>query len=247
MKRLLIMLLPIALAFSAYACFDTFLFMSKRSMVYPKKTLAVEAFGEYSYNSLDAPGKDAFFADGRLFYGVSDRLSVQFGIGSDEKPRGQFGIDAISASGTYNILSRRDNNYTIDGILACVGNTKTDNVRFEVSAPNIFRVGKFTIVAHPVVEILKDDKFDAAAGAHFGLFRVFDDRAVFGVGAEYQSGQSGPYFGDRLVEGEAATSLFFGAMISKNLFIQNELAKGLANSRDIGYAVTIKGVFDFDR
>ncbi len=243
MKKALFVLLMMGLVVSAYACFDAFLFMQKGSMVYPKNVLAIEAFGEYSFNSMAAPTGDAFLAEGRLFYGISDKASVQLGFGSGEKPRDELALDVISASGTYNILRNRDNSYTLDGIMACVGNLESNNYSFEISAPNIFRVDKYVIVAHPVVELIKEDKFDATAGAHAGFFRVFDNGAIFGIGAEYQSGQGGPYFSDRLVEGEAATSLFFGAMIGDNLFIQNELAKGLANSRDFGYALTLKGVF----
>ena len=91
------------------------------------------------------------------------------------------------------------------------------------------------------------DEFDASFGAHFGLFRSFDNRTIFGIGAEYKSGQGGPYFSDRLTEGEVATSLFFGTMIGKNFYIQNEFAKGLANSRDFGFATTFKFLFDFNR
>ena len=67
------------------------------------------------------------------------------------------------------------------------------------------------------------------------------------VGGLVFSAQGRPYFSSRIVEGEAAASLFIGAMIGENLFIQNELAKGLANSRDFGVALTIKGVFNFNR
>ena len=63
------------------------------------------------------------------------------------------------------------------------------------------------------------------------------------VGGLVFSAQGRPYFSSRIVEGEAAASLFIGAMIGENLFIQNELA----NSRDFGVASTIKGVFNFNR
>jgi len=243
-KSFLSVLLALMLVGNVYACFDAFLFMNQGSMVYPKNVLAVEAFGEYSYNSITSPNDDAFLAAGRIFYGISEKLSVQVGFGSDEKPRGEFAFDAISASGTYNIIERGNSSYTLDGILACGGNLESSEFALEISAPSIFRVKKFVIVAHPVLELLGGDKFDATAGAHTGLFRIFDNGAVFGIGAEYQSGQGGPYFSDRLVDGEAAASIFLGAMLGKNLFIQNELAKGLANSRDFGLAITLKGVFN---
>ncbi len=243
MNRLFTVMLLAALMVNSYACFDTFLFMNRGSMVYPKNTLAVEAFGEYSFNSFGAPVEDGFLADARVFYGLSDRVSFQIGFGSDEKPRGQFAFDAISASGTFNILRKPGGSYSLDGILACQGNTENGAYSVEVSAPSIFRRSGFVIVAHPVVELIKENEFDATFGAHMGVFRAFDNGAVLGIGAEYQSGQGGPYFSDRLVEGEAAASIFLGAMIGKNLFIQNEIAKGLANSRDMGFAITLKGVF----
>lgn len=243
MRSFLSVLLMMVFFVGAYACFDVYLFQEKGSMVYPKNTLAVEAFGEYSYNSITSPNEDAFLADGRIFYGISEKFSVQIGFGSEEKPRGEFAFDAVSASGTYNIIKRRNNSYSMDGILACHGNTKNGSYSLEISVPNIFRTRKFVIVAHPVIELLKENKFDATVGAHAGVFRAFNNGTVLGIGAEYCSGQGGPYFSDRITEGEAAASLFFGAMIGKNLFLQNELAKGLANSRDFGFALTLKGVF----
>jgi len=228
---------------SAYGCFDIFLFQNKGSMVYPKNVIAVETFGEYSYNSITVPNNDGFLADGRIFYGISDRLSVQVGFGSAEKPRDDFAFDEISTSGTFNIIKHQTNGYTLDGILACRGNLADNSVALEISAPSIFRGNKSVFVAHPVLELLQQNKFNAVVGAHAGLFRIFDNGTVLGIGAEYQSGQSGPFFSKRIVDGEAATSIFFGAMLGKNLFIQNELAKGLANSRDFGFAITLKGVF----
>ncbi len=245
MRRLFTSMLFVSVLFvCVHACFDAFLFTRLGSMVYPKNTFAIEGFGEYSFNSTSSPENDVFLGEGRIFYGISDRLSMQIGFGSDEKPRGQFAFDVVSASGTVNILKRRDNTYSLDGIIACKGNIDNDELSFEVSAPSIFRMNKFVAVVHPVIELLNSDGFDATAGAHAGLFRVFDNSAVIGIGAEYRSGQGGPYFSKRIIDGEAATSLFLGAMIGKNLFIQNELAKGLSNSRDFGYAITLKCVFD---
>ncbi|MCD6502077.1 hypothetical protein J7L01_05700 [bacterium] len=246
-KSFLLALLVGGLVFSAHACFDTFLFQNKGSMVYPKNTLAVEAFGEYSYNSIAVPNDDAFLSKGRVFYGVSDRFSAQIGFGSAEKPRGQFAIDELSASGTFNLIRSRNNAYSLDGMMACMGNLGNGKSSLEVSAPSIFRAKRFVGVAHPVVQLFSGNKPDVSVGAHAGLFRIFENGAVLGIGTEYRSAQGGPYFSNRIVEGEAAASLFIGAMIGENLFIQNELAKGLANSRDFGVALTIKGVFNFNR
>jgi hypothetical protein len=35
-------------------------------------------------------------------------------------------------------------------------------------------------------------------------------------------------------------SIFLGAKIGDRFYLQNEIAKGLANSRDIGFAITAK-------
>ena len=236
--------LVLLLVFSeAKACFDVFLFQNKGSMVYPKNTLVTEAFGEYSYNSITVPDDDSFLANGRVYYGISDKLSVQIGFGSADKPRGEFAFDEITASGTFNFVNHNNGKYTLDGILACSTNLANNSTALEISAPSIFRKKNSVFVAHPVLELLQENKFNAVVGAHAGVFRIFNNGTVFGIGAEYQSGQSGPFFSKRIVDGETAASLFFGAMLGKNLFLQNELAKGLANSRDFGFAITLKGVF----
>ncbi len=244
MRLSLFVLVALLLAGSLAACFDTYLFLSERPMVYPRNTLAVEGFGEYSFNEMDVPENDALLMNANVYYGISDRFSVHVGGGSAEKGRGDFAIDEISFSGSYNILSRNNGAYTLDAIAACVNDFGGDELAFEISAPNLFHVGGFTMVAHPVMEMVSGDEFEIGFGAHGGIFKSFDRGAVFGVGLEYMSGQSGPVFGDRLVEGEAATSLFFGAMLGKNFYIQNELAKGLSNSRDLGFATTLKFLFN---
>jgi len=216
-------------------------------MLYPMRTLAVEGFGEYSLNDVDVPVGDAMLMNANFYYGVSDRMSLHFGFGSDEKPRADVILDAVSFSANYGILGGTGDGYTLTGILACANNPNSRGMSLEVSAPGILHKNDYTIVAHPVLELISGDKFDASFGAHVGLFRSFDQRAVFGVGAEYRSGQGGPYFSDRLTGGEAAASLFFGTMIGKHFYLQNEFAKGLANSRDFGFATTFKFLFDFNK
>lgn len=247
MKIRIAILATLVIIGSLAACFDTYLFLSERPMVYPKNTLAVEGFGEYSFNDMDAPQGDAMLVNANAYYGISDRFSVQAGFGSAEKSRHDFAIDEVTVSASYNILSQQGSNYTLDGIAACANDFGGKVTSFEISAPNIFHAGGFTMVAHPVFEMVAGDEFEYGFGAHGGVFKSFDGRAVFGIGAEYFSGQSGPVFSDRLVDGEAATSLFFGAMLGKNFYIQNEFAKGLSNSRDMGFAATLKFLFDLNR
>jgi opacity protein-like surface antigen len=247
MRARLLIFAALVFVGSLAACFDTYLFLSERPMVYPRNTLAVEGFGEYSFNEMKSPDSDALMANVNFYYGIADRFSMHLGAGSAEKARGEFSVDEVSVSASYNILSRRDGAYTLDGIAACVNNFGGKEVAFEISAPNLFHVGGFTLVAHPVFEMVSGNGFEYGFGAHGGIFKNFDKRAVFGVGIEYMSGQSGPIFGDRLVEGESATSLFFGAMLGRNFYIQNELAKGLSNSRDFGFATTLKFLFDLNR
>ncbi|HHS50834.1 MAG TPA: hypothetical protein ENN07_06935 [candidate division Zixibacteria bacterium] len=225
------------------ACFDTYLFLAERPMVYPAKTLAFDGFGEYSVNESKNPAEDEFLISFNAFYGIDGRLSLLLGGGSSEKGRGEFAFDEIWLGATYNLLSRKDGAYTLDAMAACVNNFDEKELALEISAPNIFHSRGLTLVAHPVMEVIPSEG-DVSFGAHFGLFKSLDKRAVFGIGAEYMSAQSGPVFGNRIVEGETAMSLFFGAMIGKNFYIQNEFAKGLANSRDFGFATTLKFLID---
>lgn len=247
MKIRIAILATLAVVGALTACFDTYLFLSERPMVYPKNTLAIEGFGEYSFNDMDALQGDAMLVNANAYFGISDRFSVQAGFGSAEKARNDFAIDELTVSASYNILSRHSGNYTLDGIAACANDFGGKITSFEISAPNIFHTGGLTMVAHPVFEMVAGDELKYGFGAHGGVFKSFDGKAVFGIGAEYMSGQSGPVFSDRLVEGEAATSLFFGAMLGQNFYIQNEFAKGLSNSRDFGFAATLKFLINLNR
>ncbi len=242
-----LLILAVFFAGSIFACFDTYLFLSERPMVYPKGKLAVEGFGEYSVNEVGAPSGDGFLFNTNAYYGITDKLSVNLGAGSSEKERGDFAYDEINFGATYNLMNSANSGYSLDAIAECANNFGEKETAFELSAPNLFHGRGLTIVAHPVMEIVAGDKTDWGFGAHCGVFKSLNKMAVFGIGAEYMSAQSGPVFGDRLVEGEAAASLFFGAMLGRNLYIQNELAKGLANSRDFGFAMTLKFLVDLDR
>ncbi|HDG68451.1 MAG TPA: hypothetical protein ENG11_04830 [candidate division Zixibacteria bacterium] len=223
---------------TAGACFDVYLFQREGSMVYPKGMLSVESLGEYSYNSLGNPDEDSFMAFARAYYGVSRKFSVSVGTGSEEKPRGEFSIDAITASGTFNLIDNREKSFSLDGMLAC--HNTPDGLNAEVSFPVISRKSGYVFVFHPVVEFLVENKLNLTPGFHAGVFKVFAGGAVVGMGAEFHSGQQGPYFSKRLTDSETAASLFLGAMLGKNLFLQNEIAKGLHNSRDLGFAITLK-------
>ena len=242
MRRIIILVVVLGLAVSTWACFDVFLLRGEGSMVYPKGTLALESFGEYSVNSVNAPGDDSFLMFGRVYYGVSQRFSFSLGFGSDDSPRTSLHFNTITASGTFNLVSDERKSYSIDGILACQ-NTIGDGLNAEISAPLLVRKNNYSFVFHPVMEFLTANAFKITPGFHVGLFRTFDNGSIVGVGAEYQSGQEGPYFSRRLIDGEAGVSLFLGAMLGKHLFLQNEIAKGLANSRDLGFALSLKVLF----
>lgn len=227
----------------SYACFDTFLFLKGSSMVYPQRTLAIETLGEYSFNSAKDGSSDTYLADFNIYYGVFERFSLQVGLGSDEKKRNEFKFDSFKARGAYNITRSPKKGYFLDGILECVGNRSMNEINFELSFPSIFSRRNYLYVVHPVVNFTKGEGFAVEAGWHCGAFRLFENGSLIGLGAEFRSAQSGSYV-TRLVEGEYACSIFYGAMIGKNLFIQNELAKGLSNSRDFGVALTLKFVLD---
>ncbi len=236
------MLLSVVVAFvamtTAYACFDTYLFLNKRSMVYPERHFIMDTLSEYSFNNMRSPAEDTFFMDFNAYYGVTKRFSIQVGAASAEITRDELlKIDEYGLKGVYNIVKMKEKSYYLDTILACRSSVGGD-VAFEISAPNIFYKGDNVFVLHPVIELPKNSP--AIIGGHCGIFHTFKDVALIGIGAEYASAQSGSTFNKRLVKGEAATSLFFGARLGNIFYFQNEFAKGLANSRDFGFAATLK-------
>jgi len=240
MKKLILTLGAILfLTSTVYPCFDTYLFLKRASMVYPFKSLVLELNGEYSINSLRSPQDDSFLSTGSIYYGLWRNFSFQFSIGSDEKARNEFKIDYYAIRGVYNLYSSFMNRYTLDIILEHRGKLGEKNNEFEISLPNIFYVSNFVYVIHPNLSYGFESK-DFTLGAHAGAFYTFNEAGLIGLGFEYASVHSSSYAGQRLTKSEYSASLFFGAKIGDKIYLQNEIAKGLANSRDIGFAITTK-------
>lgn len=240
MKKVIsILALIVFSAYNVYACFDTYLFLKKSSLVYPHKSLVFELNGEYSINKINNPYEDSFLSNGNLYYGIAERFSMQFSLGSGEKSRDVFKLDNLGIRGVYNLFSSLNKNFTTDLILEYHGEFSDLLGDFEFSVPNIFRFSEITYIIHPTLNYNLSDK-NFQVGGHTGVFYNFNDNGIIGIGAEYLSPQSSSYSGNRVTKSEFATSLFFGAHIGNKIFIQNEIAKGLANSRDFGFAVTLK-------
>jgi hypothetical protein len=225
---------------SASACFDTYLFLQKSSMVYPEKQFVLEGSGEYIIPSLDVTGEDVFSGNFNAYYGIAKRFSIQVGLSSSEKERSSFGVDGYGIRAVFGVLQNYNSFYNLDVILEHAAPFEMTEVAFEVSAPSIFHVDNFTYIVHPVMSFGKD--VDFGLRGHGGAFYRVNDVAVVGIGAEYASAQSGSKFGERLVEGEAATSLFFGSQLGI-AYLQNEFIKGWGeNGNDVGFAATVKFV-----
>lgn len=223
----------------SYACFDTYLFLHKRSMVYPHKALLLEWMGEYSINRIKTPQSDNFISYGSIYYGAGENFSIQFSIGSDEKQRDALKVDVFGIRGVLNAYSSAVHGYNLDLAVEYRGGFNGNRSEIEVSIPNIFHFSNLTYIFHPGISYgLLDDNLQA--GAHTGLFYNFNETSIIGIGAEYASPQSSSYAGNRIVDGEIAASIFIGAKIGSLLYVQNEFAKGLSNSRDFGFAVTAK-------
>jgi hypothetical protein len=240
MKKIVITVVLLSLfASTAYPCFDTYLFLRRGSMVYPYKSIVFDLNNEYSFNKLGSPQNDMFFLNGNIYYGVVRNFSVQFSLGSGEKPRNDFKIDSYGIRGVYNLYTSGTQDYTLDVIGEHAG--RFDGVENEAtfSLPNIFRFDQFTYVLHPTASYVFEDK-NMTMGGHTGLFYDFNQTGVVGVGAEYASVQSSSSAGQRITQSEFSASLFLGAYLGSNIYLQNEIAKGLANSRDFGFALTTK-------
>lgn len=243
LSYILLIILSVNLSF---ACFDTYLFLNGKSMVYPTSKLVTELTGEYSFVKLSDPTADTFFAVINAYYGVSDKFSVQLGISSPEVTRDQtFSFQEIGGRAVFNVLSGNvgENTYYLDTILECRGNVVLKEISGEISVPNIWYFGNFIGVIHPVLSLSLYESFDYQFGGHMGLFYKIGGSSIVGFGTEYMSAQSSSVLGNRLVEGEWACSLFFGSRIGDNIYLQNEIAKGLMNSRDFGFALTVKTIF----
>jgi hypothetical protein len=238
-KVIFILFILVFITTTAYPCFDTYLFLRKGSMVYPFRSLVFELNGEYSINRLGSPQEDSFLSMGSVYYGLTRNLSLQFTIGSDEKARNEFKVDYYGIRGVYNLYSSLTNSYTLDLIFEHRGKLNEKANELEVSLPNIFHISNFTYVIHPTASYGLESK-DFTLGAHAGVFRTINEVGVVGIGAEYASVHSSSYAGQRLTKSEYSMSIFLGAKIGDRFYLQNEIAKGLANSRDIGFAITAK-------
>lgn len=246
MKRIFLSLLILSFVVSSvFACFDTYLFLNKYSMVYPKGKIIFDTLAEYSVNSVSLPEEDTFLMNFNVYYGIFNNFSLQVGISSSEKSRSEFGIDEFGVRAVLNLVNQPIisfvDNYTFDLILEHHEGMFGKNISFEFSAPSMFYKGNWVMVVHPVFSLadLETSSIEYSLGGHLGVFYLFGS-ALVGVGAEYQSAQNGSAFGNRLIEGESGVSLFFGAKLGENVYIQNEFAKGIANSRDFGFALTVK-------
>jgi hypothetical protein len=240
MKKIVITIALISLfASTAYPCFDTYLFLRKGSMVYPQRSLVFDLNNEYSFNSVGAPQNDMFFLNGNIYYGIARNFSVQFSLGSGEKPRNDFKIDSYGIRGVYNLFSSEAQDYTLDVIAEHAGRFDGAENEMTFSLPNIFRSEQLTYVVHPTATYAFEDK-NMTVGGHTGLFYDFNESGVIGVGAEYASVQSSSSAGQRITQSEFSASLFLGAHLGSSIYLQNEIAKGVSNSRDFGFALTTK-------
>ncbi len=243
MKKIFIIVTFLSLfANTAYPCFDTYLFLRKGSMVYPYKSLVLDLNAEYSFNSLNKPQNDMFFSNGNLYYGAVNNFSLQFSLGSSEKSRNDFKVDSYGLRGVYNLYSSNIQVYTLDVIAEYRGRFNGAENEMTFSLPNIFRTDEITYVLHPTASFMFG-KNDMTIGGHTGLFYNLNETGLIGMGAEYASVQSSSSAGQRLTQSEFSASLFLGAHLGSSFYLQNEIAKGLANSRDFGFALTTKVIF----
>ena len=240
MKKLFYITVQVFLLINiTYACFDTYLFVRKGSMAYPYRSAVAEFTGEYSVNQLGSPQNDAFFSNLNFYYGLGENYSVQVSLGSTERARNEFSLDKFGARGVYNILAVTNYEYTLDAIAQYSGERGTSNNEFEISFPNIFRSDDMIYVVHPTFGYASESH-EKSIGGHVGMFRNVNEQGIIGIGAEYASMFGSSYTGNRLTESEFSASIFFGAHIGNSIYIQNEIAKGLVNSRDLGFALTTK-------
>ncbi|MCU0608279.1 MAG: hypothetical protein MUF22_00740 [Chitinispirillaceae bacterium] len=222
----------------ASACFDTYMFLEKRSLVYPEGQYVVEGSGEYVMPSMKNAGTDILSGNANVYYGFSKRFSMQVGVGSSEKERSSFSVDQYGVRGVFGVIQGYRNVYNMDVILEHSSPFSMEENSFELSAPNLFHVHNYTFVIHPVTSFGRNVSFNVRG--HGGVFYRFHDVGVIGIGGEYASAQSGTQFGQRLVKGESATSLFVGSKIG-SLFLQNEFIKGWGkDGNDFGFAATVK-------
>jgi len=244
MKRVTLSLLAVvlvtaSLAAPARACFDTYGFLQKQGLAYPKGLLAVETSGEYVARDLGEAGSDDFSGAASVYYGLGERFSVQGSLASAEKPREDFRIDQWGVRGVYGLVRGDGDGYRLDAVLEVSASMADGSGTYEFSTPNIWYRDHVTVVFHPVAALASDGEFGVRG--HGGVFYSVGGLAIVGLGSEYESAQSSGQFGRRLVRGAGATSLFVGAGIGANLFLQNEVIKGWgADGPDVGFALTLK-------
>ena len=223
---------------TASACFDTYIFLKKSSLVYPEGQMVMEISGEYVVPKVRDATADFLSGGMNMYYGFSKRFSMQAGVSSSEKERTSFSIDGYGVRGVYGIVQGYKNVYNLDAILDYTSPFDGSESSFELSTPNIFHVNNYTFVIHPVIGFGRNVNFSIRG--HGGAFYHFSNSGIIGIGAEYASGQSGSQFGQRLVKGEAGTSLFFGSQIGA-VYLQNEFIKGWGfRGNDFGFAATMK-------
>ena len=232
-------LVTVCLASPARACFDTYGFLQKQGLAYPKGLLALETSGEYVARDLGEPGGDAFAGAASVYYGLGERFSVQGSLASAEKSREEFRVDQWGLRGVCGLVRADGDGYCLDAVLEVSASTADGSSAYELSAPNIWYRDHLTVVFHPVAALASDGEFGMRG--HGGLFYSVGGLAIVGLGSEYESAQSSAQFGRRLVRGAGATSLFVGAGIGSNLFLQNEVIKGWGvDGPDLGFALTLK-------
>jgi hypothetical protein len=220
------------------ACFDTYVFLQKSSLVYPEGQMVMEISGDYIVPKVRDATADFLSGGMNMYYGFSKRFSMQAGVTSSEKDRSAFSIHGYGVRGVYGILQGYREVYNLDAVLDYTAPFDGSENSFEFSTPNIFHVKSYTFVVHPVWGFGRNVNFSMRG--HGGAFYHFSTTGIIGIGAEYASGQSGSQFGQRLVKGEAGTSLFFGSQIG-SVYLQNEFIKGWGvRGNDFGFAATMK-------
>ncbi|MGB4268550.1 MAG: hypothetical protein WBK20_05145 [Spirochaetota bacterium] len=229
-----------------YACFDTFLFLHHKSMVYPTGFFAADVLGEYSFNDTDAPDQDSYFTNYSMYYGLAERISVQFGLTQAETTRteNKYSTESWSVRGVFNTIRSNSSNYFMDLVAEHHTGVDIDENMAHFSIPNLLYLSNFIVVIHPVYELTysKNDR-EHTFGGHGGIFYNINNIGIIGIGGEFASAQSSSALGKRFTEGESAASLFIGFNLG-NVYFQNEFAKGLNNSRDFGFAATLKFFFN---
>jgi hypothetical protein len=116
MKRLFLGLIlsTLFLPAMAFACFDTYLFLQKSSMVYPEGQMVAEISGEYIIPRMKNSIEDIFSGGTNLYYGFSKRFSMQVGVSSSEKTRSDFGIDGYGIRGVFGVFQGYRDVYNLD-------------------------------------------------------------------------------------------------------------------------------------